>query len=248
MLTEEQFKLALPPQMKGAVNQELINQVNSALKSAESMEIYVENLISFTSVLQQGKFKLSSYVNAVRYVGFKIMGSSNKDAYIKTFPGKYQQFLQEGVAEKDIASYITAYNKGKLVNLIFAQAQIPTHILNAPLFQRALNVQADLMMNAKSEMVRFNAANSLLNHLKAPEVAKVELDIGISHSSVIDDYQAAMYMMVEKQKELIAAGGDLKMIANASIKRAEEVIDITPEPESVAVLAQAPAAPVSIFS
>ena len=235
MLTEEQFKLALPPQMKSSVNQELINSVNSALKSSEAMEIYKENLISFTSVLQQGKFQLDKYVSAVRYVGFKVMGSSNKDAYIKTFPDKYQQFLQEGVAEKDIASYITAYNKGKLVNLIFAQAQIPTYILNAPLFQKAINAQADLMMNAKSEMVRMNAANSLLTHLKPPETTKVELDIGITHSSVIDDYEMVMRRMVEKQKELIAAGGDIKQITNASIKREEGLIEMTPEPVPVLV-------------
>jgi hypothetical protein len=51
--------------------------------------------------------------------------------------------------------------------------------------------------------------------------------------------------MVEKQKELIAAGGDLKQITNASIKPfVEEVIDITPEPEPVPVQP----AKVSIFS
>ena len=249
MLTEDQFKQALPPQMKASVSSELITTINSALQSAEAMEIYKENLISYTSVLQQGKFKLSSYVNAVRYVGFKVMGSSNKDAYVKTFPDKYQQFLLDGVSEKDIASYITAYNKGKLVNLIYAQSMVPTHILNAPLFQRAINTQAELMMNARSEMVRMQAANSLLIHLKPPEVAKIELDIGVTHSSVIDDYEMVMHRMVQKQKELIAAGGDLKQITNASIKRVEEIIEIPPEPELVPV-APAPVATKapSIFS
>ena len=230
MLSESQFKIALPPQMHGAVTPELMQLINSSLKNEEAMEIYKENLLSFTSVLQQGKFKLSSYVNAVRYVGFKIMGSSNKDAYIRTFPDKYQKFLKDSVNEKDIASYITAYNKSKLVNLIFAQAQIPTYILNAPLFQQAINVQAALMMNAKSEMVRFQAANSLLTHLKAPETTKVELDIGITHNTVIDDYEKAMRQMVAKQKELIMAGGDLLQITNASVKPAADIIDVTPEP------------------
>lgn len=216
--------------MHGAVTPELMQLINSSLKNEEAMEIYKENLLSFTSVLQQGKFKLSSYVNAVRYVGFKIMGSSNKDAYIRTFPDKYQKFLKDSVNDKDIASYITAYNKSKLVNLIFAQAQIPTYILNAPLFQQAINVQAALMMNAKSEMVRFQAANSLLTHLKAPETTKVELDIGITHNTVIDDYEKAMSLMVAKQKELIMAGGDLLQITNASVKPMADIIDVIPEP------------------
>jgi hypothetical protein len=232
--------------MKSTVNAELIATVNSALKNAEAMEIFKENLLSFTNVLQQGKFKLTSYISAVKYVGFKIMGATNKEAYVKTFPDKYQQFLKEGVSEKDISSYITAYNKGKLVNLIFAQSQIPTHILNAPLFQQAINTQASLMLNAKSEMVRMQAANSLLIHLKPPEVVKMELDIGVTHNSIIDDYEVVMRRMVEKQKELIAAGGDLKQIANASIKPlADEIIEMEPEPEKVPVVI--PKAP-SIFA
>lgn len=224
MLSLDQFKQALPSQMRHAVSNELINNVNSALLDQESMEIYKENLLGFTSVLQQGKFKLANYISAVRYVSFKVMGLSNKAAYIKAFPDKYQKFLQDGVTEKDIASYTSAYNKSKLVNLIFAQAQIPTYILNAPLFQKAINVQADLMMNARSEMVRFSAANSLLAHLKPPETTQVELNIGINKGEIIEDYEKAMRAMVLKQQELISAGGDLNMITNANIK---PIIDAT---------------------
>jgi len=236
MLTLDQFKQALPEQMAPSVSQELIDTINSTLKDQEAMEIFKENLLSYTHVLQQGKFTLINYINAVKYVGFKVMGLTNKEAYMRTFPDKYPQFVANGVSEKDIASYITAYNKSKLVNLIYAQTQIPTHILNAPFFQKAINVQADLMMNAKSEMVRFNAANSLLTHLKPPEAAKIELDISVNRSNIIDDYEKVMRQMVEKQKELIAAGGDVKQIANASIKPfAEEIIDITPEPVTATV-------------
>jgi len=228
-MTEEQFKAALPPGFKKQINQELMNQINAAISTSESMEIFKENLISYASVLQLGKFKMTNYISAVRYVSFKLLGSTNRDAYIKTFPDKYAQFKADGVSEKDIASYTTAYNKSKLVNLIYEQTLIPSHVLNAPIFQTAVNTLADLMLHAKSEKVRCDSANSLLTHLKRPEVQKVELDIGINQGSIIDDYQIVMRQMVEKQKELIAAGGDLKQIANASIKKEEidgEVIDI----------------------
>lgn len=226
MLTKEQFKAALPVQMKPSVNQELIDAVNSAIMDQESMEIYKENLIGFTSVLQQGKFKLSSYINAVRYVGFKVMGASNKDAYIKTFPDKYQQLIRS-VAEKDIASYMTAYNKSKLVNLIFAQAQVPTHILNAPLFQKAINVQADLMMNARSEMVRFSAANSLITHLKPPETAKIELDIAIPEDKSIQALRATTFELVRQQRAMIESGAaSVKAIAASKLITDGDVIDV----------------------
>lgn len=226
-LTEEQFRDALPTGMKKAINPLLIMNINNTLENEEEWEVYKENILSYTGVLQHGKFKMDQYLNAVRYVGYKVMGMTNKDAYEKTFPDKIRGFLAKGVAAKDIASYTTAYNKSKLVNLIFEQTLIPTHILNAPMFQKAINVQASIMLNEDvSAKVRSDAANSLMTHLKAPETKKVELDIGISQSSIIDDYQKSISLMVSQQMKLIEAGGDVKAIANASIKPSEEVIDV----------------------
>ena len=218
-MTIDQFRDALPPQIKQSVNQELIDSINNTLSDPEHMEIFKENLISFTSVLRNGKFKLSSYVNAVRYVGFKLMGSSNRDAYIKTFPDKYQRFLAQGVSLKDIDSYVTAYNKSKLVNLIFEQSLIPTHILNAPLFQKALNVQAQLMMDDNvSPKVRCDAANSLLTHLKPPEVKKVELDIGVKEDSSIRVLQETMRDLAAQQRQMLERGiADAQQIAHTKL-------------------------------
>lgn len=229
-LTVEQFKAALPADMKKSVNPMLIMKINNVLDSPEEWDQYKENLLSYVSVLQMGKFKMEQYIHAVRYVGFKVMGCTNKDAHSKTFPDKHLNWVATGVSSKDVASYTTAYNKSKLVNLIFEQTMIPTHILNAPLFQKALNVQAEIMMDADvSPKVRSDAANSLLTHLKAPEVKKVELDIGPAASSVIDDYQVMMSKMVDKQLELMEAGGDVKDITNAPVRlpaSTEEVIDV----------------------
>jgi hypothetical protein len=232
-LTLDQFKQVLPAKMKKSVNQELLDRINSTLEHPETLAILRENMLSYTHVIQDGRFKLDSYVNAVKYCSFKFMGDTNRKAYIRTFPDKYTQFMADGVSEKDIASYYTAYNKSKLVTMIMEQALVPTHILNNHLYQDALNVQADLMMTATSEKVRCDAANSLLVNLKPPENKKTEINLGIEQSSVIEDYQQAMVLMVRKQKELIEAGGDLLSITNASIKRVEQTkedntINITP--------------------
>ena len=223
-MTEEQFKAALPVQVKKLVTQELMDQINQTLSSPETMELFKENLLSYASVLKEGRFKMTSYISAVKYVSFKLLGSTNRDAYIKTFPDKYARFLADGVPDKDIASYSTAYNKSKLVNLIYEQTLIPLHVLNAPIQQAAINTLAHLMNYAVSEKVRSDSANALLTHLKRPETQKIELDIGINQGSIIDDYQMVMAQMVQRQKELILAGGDLKQITNTPIK--VNVIDI----------------------
>lgn len=220
--------------MKKSMNQEVLDLINTSIESPETLAILRENMLSYTHVIQDGRFKLDNYVNAVKYCSFKFMGDTNRKAYIRAFPDKYDKFVADGVSEKDIASYYTAYNKSKLVTLIMGQAMVPTWILNNHLYQDALNVQANIMNDLDvSPKVRSDAANSLLVNLKPPEDKKTEISLGVEQSSVIEDYQQAMVLMVRKQKELIEAGGDLLSITNASIKRAEQVkdsntINITP--------------------
>lgn len=206
MLTIEQFKQALPDKVKKSINQELIDQINTTLADPELYESYRDNLISYTKVMADGKFKISSYIDAVRYVSHKLMGCTNIDAYTKTFPDKYARFIQQGVTAKDIASYVTAYNKSKLVNLIFEQTLIPSYVLNQDLYQKALNVQAELMVSANSEKVRCDAANSLLTHLKMPETQKVELEIGVKEDGSIAALRATTMELARMQRLMVESG------------------------------------------
>jgi hypothetical protein len=222
-LNIDQFKLALPDKVKKSVNQELIDQINATLAEPELYENYRDNLLSYTRVMADGRFKVQEYVNAVRYVSHKLMGSTNIEAYTKTFPDKYARFVAQGVAAKDIASYVTAYNKSKLVNLIFEQTLIPSYVLNQDLYQKALNTQAELMITAKSEKVRSDAANSLLTHLKPPEVKKVELDIGVKEDSSIAALRTAT-LELARQQRLSLQAGQLTALDVATSKL--EVVDV----------------------
>lgn len=222
-LTVEQFQLALPDKVKKSVNQELIDQINLTLSEPELYEAYRDNLLSYTRVMADGRFKVQEYVNAVRYVSHKLMGCTNIDAYTKTFPDKYARFVAQGVAAKDIASYVTAYNKSKLVNLVFEQTLIPSYVLNQDLYQKALNVQADLMVNAKSEKVRCDAANSLLTQLKMPETQKVELNVGVKEDSSISVLRQATLELAKAQRLAMQAGQvNAREVAHSKL----EVVDV----------------------
>lgn len=206
LMTEEEFKEALPPHMKKRVNKTLIQNINKVLADPKCLDFLKDNLLSYTSVMREGKFKITQYLAAVHYVSHKLLGCTNMDAYIKTFPGKYKRFLAQGVDPKDIASYATAYNKSKLVNLIFEQTLVPAYVLNAPLYQQALNVQADLMMHARSEKVRSDAANSILTQLKPPEAKKIELDIGVRHDATVEELKRTTEKLVAQQKAMMQNG------------------------------------------
>lgn len=205
-ITVEQFKEALPARLKKNINTEVIDQINELLADPDMYEQYRDNLMSYTNVMIEGKFKLSSYISAVKYVSHKLMNCTNLLAYTKTFPDKYADFLARGVSSSDISSYVHAYNSSKLVNLIYVQTLTPIAVLNNHMVQQALNVQADLMVNAKSEKVRSDAANSILTHLKLPETQKIELDIGVKSDSSIDALRASTMELVAMQRQMIQSG------------------------------------------
>ena len=225
-LTVEQFQMALPDKVKKSVNQALIDQVNATLANPDEYENYRDNLLSYTSVMSDGRFKVTEYLSAVKYVSHKLMGATNIEAYTKTFPDKYARFVATGVVAKDIASYCTAYNKSKLVNLIMAQTLVPIHVLNQDLFQKALNTQAELMVSAKSEKVRADAANSLLTHLKPPETKKIELDIGTKEDSSINKLREATMELARAQRLAIESGASTAQETAHSKVIPSDVVDV----------------------
>lgn len=203
MLTKEEIIGALPPAVQGGVSDTLVNELNSIITDADFRETFRENMISYNRVLSEGKFKLSSYMNAVMYVSYKLMGYNNMDAYSLTFPQKFQQWVVSGKTSQTMSAHVAMYNKSKLVNLVYAQAVIPTHVLNQDKFQEAINRQYWLMNNAASEKVQSDAANSLMIHLKPPEEKQVNLNIGVQETDSIKELYAAIGSLAEAQVKSI---------------------------------------------
>lgn len=230
MLTADEFRAALPDKMKKSVSQDLIDKINNTLSNPEEFENYRNNLIGYTRVMQDGKFKIEQYLDAVRYVSFKLLGATNIEAYMKTFPDKYQKFIDTGVQAKDIASYVTAYNKGKLVNLIYEQTLVPVHVLNMDMYQRALNEQMVLGLTAKSEKVRADALNSVMTQLRPPEVKKIELDISHKEDQTMNVLKNTMMDLVAEQRRALQSGAmDAQQVAHQRLQFTDvEVIEMKP--------------------
>ncbi|WP_230712617.1 hypothetical protein [Marinobacter shengliensis] len=226
-LTIDQFKQALPATLKKSVNPSLIAEINNKLSDPDMYETYRENLLGYAHVMKEGKFKVSNYIDAVKYVSFKLMGKTNIDAFSLTFPDKIKRWQNQGLASKDIASYVTAYNKSKLVNLIYEQTLTPFWVLNQDVYQKAINTQLELMQSANSEKVRSDAANSILTHLKPPETRKIELDIGVKEDSAINALRDATAKLAEQQMEAIRSGKqNAQEVAHSSLLIEEgEVVD-----------------------
>ena len=207
LLTIEQFREALPPQLKKrAIGQDVVDGINSLLSDPDMAEQYRDNLLGYTHVIKEGKFKLASYVSAVKYVTQKMMGKNNQDAHMATFPDKWNDWYSRGVDAKTISTYVSAYNASALVNLILEQTLVPNWILNQDVRQKAINKLSELMMTAQSEKVQCEAANSLLTHLKMPEKLKVELELGEKTGSVMDGLRQQTAALASQMQQMIQAG------------------------------------------
>jgi len=222
VVTLDEFQKALPKGVRGlTLTQTMIDKVNKLTCDPEFREYYRDNIIGYAHVLKDGLFTVEQYFEATKYVSFKVMGNTNVDSYRKTFPDRMQSLLDRNKTDKEISSYVAAYNKNKLVNLILEQTLIPSHVLNADIYQKAINRQAYLMINANSEKVQQDAANSLLTHLKPPETKKIELDIAIKQDSAIDELRKHTLELAAQQQQMIQAG-----VATAKETAESQIIDV----------------------
>lgn len=224
MLSYEQLIELVPKKQKNLVSPELVETINAVASDPLIADNFKQNFITYMSVINTGKYSMEEYKSAVQFVTLKLLGSSDIDAYMRTFPDRYRRLRENGLDRSQISPYVSAYRKNKLVVGIIEQTMVEGYIYNAHMYQEALDVQRDLMLTARSEMVRSTAASSLLANLKPPEAAKLEVDINLNKGSIVDDYEAVMRKLAAEKKQMIEAGGDIKSVANYDI-----VIDIEPE-------------------
>lgn len=206
-LTLTELHDAVPKKFKNKLSQDLVDAINGLVSDPEERAMYRDNLLSYAGVLEEGKFKLTQYLDAVRYVSYKLMNDTNIYAYRMTFPDKYADFKARGVTDETIAKYVYSYNRSKLVQLIWKQSMVPFCVFNQEARQKALNRQVWLMENAKSEMVQTTAANSVLTATKPPEEAKVEVEIGMKDSGLLSDLKEVSRRLAEQQVNAVNAGG-----------------------------------------
>ena len=218
MLTKEMLIDTLPDKrFRRHVTDEILELINSETDS-DLRRVFRDNALTYTSVLMQGRHSLSAYVNAVKFASHRLMGDINSMAYKKVFVDRYAAMVAKGYTSSYIASFANNNANNPLVVNILERAVVPTHILNAGIYQEAINTQAELMRTANSEMVRQKAAESLLINLKAPESTKIELDVSYGQSGMIEDLRATTKALAQQQVKLIKEGvSSAKDIAHSEI-------------------------------
>ena len=171
----------------------------------EAPEEFAEQLVTFSSVLKNGRYKAEGYIKAVQYASYRQMNLSMTKSYKMTWPARC---FRDGKPKPTgtIEALASIYDKTAIVQGILSQMQIPLHIMMMSERVRAANVLAHLMINADNERVQMEAADKLLNHINVPETMKVELDVGFKADETLTQLNDTLNKISSIAQDRIKAG------------------------------------------
>lgn len=197
------------------------------LNSLESdgADLVRENWLTHANILREGTYSMEQYTTAIKYVSLKQMGHTNQQAYSIALSDRYQELVAKGYDDQRISSHVAAYHKGALVQKLLAQSTIPLYMLYQDEAHKAVKTLVDVMENEEaSPRTRAEAADKLLNHIKRPEAAKVELEVTQKQGDGMMELHAMMRDLAQKQLAAIEAGGNVKTVANLPLNKREPIL------------------------
>ena len=217
MFTYEELQDIVPKKQKSLITEDMVTKIADIAEDPICGDEFKANMISYSTVLASGKYSIDEYSNATQFVTLLLLEHKDIDAYRIVFPDRYLRLTTKGLSRSQISAYATNFKKTQLVSQILEQTMIPTHILNAPLYQEALNHSRYLMLNARSETVQQKAAETIMTQLKAPEAAKLEVDISVNKGDIIEDNEAFMRKIAEAKLVEMEKGGDVHKLTNMTM-------------------------------
>jgi hypothetical protein len=219
----------LPKNQRPMVDESVLEEIQKLAEDPDYGEEFLDTYIDHLNVLKNvSKRTHDQYLNAVKFFSLVEGGHSLTDAYIKVFPDRFRT-RKKGSSDPDksvMRADASRYNNTMLVNEIRKAATIPVQLIHRHLLHEAILEQANLMRNARSEMVRQKAADTLIRELKPAEEHTLKLDVNDGASSVIEELRKATERLAAAEHQSVMAGVPLKTIAESRIHEPETIEDV----------------------
>lgn len=227
LLTVEGLQKIYPRKVNRETLEECVKIMNESITDMDSVmrEHYRDNLVGVIDVIKEGeRIKFADYVKAVKFCSYKMAGYTDTRAYSLTFPERIERMVREGISNANLYVYANSYAKNKVVVEIMAKLLVPTHIMYQDYFHMAVKTQVEIMTDDTiSPKVRSDAANSLMTHLKQPEIKQAELKISTNDNGAIGSLTEALNNLSNAQKQALSSGSiKLKDISEAEIIEVKE--------------------------
>jgi hypothetical protein len=226
-LSLEVVQSQLSPKQRLLVDQGTLDEINKLATDPDYGEEFLDSYLTHMNILKEAhRTNHRQYLNAIKFFTLVESGNNLTDSYIKVFPERFDQRRKnypEGEDGKEIMrSEASRFNRSVLVNEIRKVAAIPVQLIHRHLLHEAIIEQADLMKNARSEMVKQKAGATLIAELKPAEDQVLKVDVEDGAGDVIKDLRAAAIALAAREREAIMAGVPLESVAESRI------IDVTP--------------------
>jgi len=218
----ESTKALVPKTYKKMIDQNLIDELNHLIDDPDYGEQFKEDFLMHNNVLEQNNnWSIAKYVNAIKYHSLVQIGISQVDAYCKVFPERLQNRINNGGSKSDMGGEASRYNNSPLLNKIRAQALVPLHLVNQSNVQLGINTLVDVCINGRYDRDKVAAATTLLKELRAPETAKLEIDMKMDTGDAIAELRKATEELALEQLQSIKAGKAVKEIAEMNVIEAQ---------------------------
>jgi hypothetical protein len=211
-LTLADVKNAMPLR-KGAITQEAVDIINASQNDPEFQgESLVQTAGIYESVLKGARASVPEYLNAIRFCAYMSTNDSNyTEAYKKVFSNR--DFVQQRInlptndpRYGELTSAASRYRRTKLVTDILTASQVPLDLIFTGHRYKAIGVLAEVMESGKYDRDRINAAKELLAATKGPDNMKIELDVGVSESSAVQQLNDQLAEIAGRSLKHLEAG------------------------------------------
>jgi hypothetical protein len=211
-LTLAEVKNAMPLR-KGAITQEAVDIINASQNDPEFQgESLVQTAGIYESVLKGARASVPEYLNAIRFCAYMSTNDSNyTEAYKKVFSNR--DFVQQRInlptndpRYGELTSAASRYRRTKLVTDILTASQVPLDLIFTGHRYKAIGVLAEVMESGKYDRDRINAAKELLAATKGPDNMKIELDVGVSESSAVQQLNDQLAEIAGRSLKHLEAG------------------------------------------
>lgn len=206
------------------VTEDTVEEINKLVNDPDYGPEFLESYLDCLNVFAEApRNDHKQYVNAMKFFSLVEANNSLTDSYVKVFPERYERRRKgnPGKTPDQVKQLLrgeaSRYNGSKLLAEIRRVATIPVQLVHRHLLHEAILATADLMKNARSEMVRAKAADTLIRELKPSEDQVLKVEVDDNTTSVISELHKATKALAAAAHEGVRAGIPLKEIAGSKI-------------------------------
>ena len=232
LLTLDDVKQAMPKK-KNYITQEAVDIINASLTEPEFQgESLLQTAATYESVLRNARASVPEYLNAIRFCAYLMTNDSNyTEAYKKVFADR--EFVRvranlptDSAQYGELTSAASRYRRSKLVTDILTASQVPLDLIFTGHRYKAIGVLAEIMESGRYDRDRINAAKELLAATKGPDNVKIELDVGVSESSAVQQLNDQLAEIAGRSLVHLQAGStNLNELGAMKVKH-DDIIDV----------------------